>query len=374
MTEASPHPRVAYLKFELLSFSAAFIDQLKALRRYDPLVLAVHAGAGVDLAPEALQALSALGAASSGLNHLALRLGRPCPHFEGAIRRSGCRLIHAQSTLEGLQGLALKRRTHLPLVTSFDGGDATRLSRRNPRLLRTLTAAGDLVLAGSESVRKQLLALGCPEEQLRLLLPGIRVEAIPYEERKPADNDAVNLLLVARMVEKKGIANALRAFAGVRRYQRQATLTVIGDGPQRPAVEALLRELGLGDVRLLGAQPHEVVLGEMRRAHIYLQPSLTAADGDSEGIPVALIEAQAAGLPVVATWHGGIPELVADGQSGFLVSERNVHALTERLRHLIEHPPLWVTMGRAGRAVVEERFNLEKQVATLEGYYDELLE
>ncbi|MCL6432121.1 MAG: glycosyltransferase, partial [Anaerolineae bacterium] len=151
-------------------------------------------------------------------------------------------------------------------------------------------------------------------------------------------------------------------------------LTLIGDGPERRAIEALLRELGLADARVLGWQPRDVVLAEMLRAHIYMQPSVTAADGDVEGIPLALVEAQATGLPVIATWHSGIPEVVSDGRSGYLVSERNAHGLAERLWQLAEHPERWRSFGRAGREVAERDFSLPRQSAILESYYDELLD
>ena len=372
--EGGSHPKVACLKFVFLPPSEVLIaEQLKALRRYDPLILAVSAPNLMGMAPEAVHTLRELSPVSYAFNRVALKFALRSPHFEQVVRRADCRLIHAQFGVEGIYGARLKGRTGLPLVTSFHGYDATRFPRRRPDVYRPLFAEGDLFLACSEALRKRLLSLGCPEVRLRVHHVGIDLGQIPFHERQVEEGDTVNLLLVGRMVEKKGIPYALRAFANVRRYRRRVTLTLIGDGPDRPTVESLIRELDLSDVRLLGAQPHDVVLSEMGRAHIFIQPSVTAADGDTEGIPGTLMEAQASGLPVVATWHGGIPELVADGQSGYLVSERNSHALAERLRHLIEHPELWGPMGRAGRAVVEERFNLHTQVAVLENYYDELL-
>ncbi|HOG45136.1 MAG TPA: glycosyltransferase [Anaerolineae bacterium] len=375
MTEDALRPAVACLKLVFLPPSEVFIaEQLKALRRYAPLVLAVRSPDPMGLPAGALRSLDRVNPLARGVNRLALKLGHTCPYFEGQVRRAGSRLIHAQFGTEAPYGLALKARTHLPLVTSFLGYDVSALPRRKPHVYRRLFAEGDLFLACSEATRKQLLALGCPDERLRVHHLGVDVQRIPYRERQAAPDGAVNLLLVGRMVQKKGIPYALQAFATVHRYQRRATLTVIGDGPERPAVEAQVRELGLGAaVRLLGAQPHEVVLAEMERAHIYLQPSITAANGDAEGIPVGLMEAMASGLPVVATWHAGLPELVADGQSGFLVSERNSHALAERLRHLVEHQERWSAIGRAGRAIVEERFNLQRQAAALEGLYDDVL-
>jgi colanic acid/amylovoran biosynthesis glycosyltransferase len=376
MPEDTPPPtRIAWVKLSFsLPWEAFLAEQLQALRRYRPLLLTASAPAELGLPNEAVAPLARLNPLARGWNALALKLSHSCAYFEGQVRRSGCRLIHVQTGLEAACGLRLKARSRLPLVTSFLGPEASWVPRRRPHAYDRLFAEGDLFLASSESTRKRLLELGCPDERLRVHHPGVDLERIPYTEHTPAEDGAVRILLVGRLVERKGLAYALQAFANVHRYQRQATLTIIGDGPERQATEGLLRELNLGPaVRLLGAQPRDAVLREMERAHLYIQPSVTAGDGDEEGIPVALIEAMASGLPVVATWHAGIPEIVADGRSGYLVSERNSHALAERLRHLVEHPEKWDSFGRAGRAIVEERFDLSRQAARLEEHYDEVL-
>ena len=275
--------------------------------------------------------------------------------------------------MEGIYGIKLKERMRLPLVTSFLGYDATRFPQRHGKPYLRLFTEGDLFLPCAQAISERLLELGCPPERLRVHHLGVDVDRIRFQERVPGDDSSVNILLVARMVEKKGIPYAVQAFAEVRRDHPHVSLTLIGEGPERPAIEALLRQLNLSEVRMPGAQPHAVVLSEMRRAHIFVLPSVKAADGDTEGIPVTLMEAQASGLPVVATRHSGIPELVEDGRSGYLVPERDSKSLAERLRHLIEHPEIWRALGLAGRAIVEERFSLQRQVAILEGYYDKLL-
>ena len=372
MSEDHP-PSVACLKSVFLPLSEALIaQQLLAMRRYAPLVLARSLRDAQGLPAEAIRSLGGLGLPARAFNRLAFALGRRLPFFEAQVRQEGCRLIHALSGREGPWGASLKARCRLPLVTTFQGADVA-LPRRDPQPYARLFAAGDLFLVEAEAARKELLGLGCPELRLRVHHRGVDLERIPYAERRVEGNGPVNVLLGGRMVERKGIPYALQAFSMLRRYRRQVTLTLIGDGPMRPKIESLAKELGLSDVRLLGAQPHETVVAEMQRAHVYIQPSLRAADGDVEGIPTALIEAQASGLPVISSWHSGIPELVADGRSGYLISERDTHALTERMRHLVEHPELWGPMGRAGRSIVEIGFDLRRQTDALEGLYDGLL-
>lgn len=376
MPEVYPRPRIAYLKNRFPAQSDGLVArQLGLMDRYDPLVLALCAGApAVELAVET-RLLSGQGTVAQATNRLAYWLGQPYPFFDGEVRREGCVIIHAHSASEASSGLRLKARTHLPLVASLGGPDTAHLLRQDPRTSTRLFAEGDLFLADSDSTRKALLAAGCPDDRLFVLHPGIDLDEIPFAERRLGADGTVNVLMAGRLVERMGVPYALQAFANARRYHRQIelTLTIIGDGPARAEAEALAQELGTAGIQFMGAQPREAVLSAMQRAHIFVLPSVTAIDGDCEGIPLSLLEAQAAGLPVVTTWHSGIPEVVSDGHSGFLVSERNAHALAERLRNLVEHPELWESFGRAGRIAMEQRFGLRRRVATLQEYYDALL-
>ena len=111
----------------------------------------------------------------------------------------------------------------------------------------------------------------------------------------------------------------------------------------------------------------------MEESHIFLLPSVTAINGDKEGIPNVLQEAQSMGMPVISTHHAGIPELILDGKSGFLVKERDVYSLSQRLTQLIENPTLWSAFGKTGRKYIEKKFNLQKQVELLEKIYKELI-
>ncbi len=163
------------------------------------------------------------------------------------------------------------------------------------------------------------------------------------------------------MVEKKGLEVGLRAFALLRRELPGATWHIVGDGPLRPHLEALRQQLSLADSVLLhGTLPHPEARRVLDQAHILVAPSVTAQDGDQEGIPVVIMEAMAAGLPVVSTRHSGIPELVEDGVTGLLVPERDPEALAQALRRLVLDAPGWPEMGRRGRAIVERDYNTRR--------------
>jgi colanic acid/amylovoran biosynthesis glycosyltransferase len=139
-------------------------------------------------------------------------------------------------------------------------------------------------------------------------------------------------------------------------------------------MERLVQREGMNDkIKILGAMNQEELRTYFEIAGVFILSSCTSFDGDMEGIPVVLMEAQASGIPVVSTLHSGIPEVVLDGKSGFLVPERDVNGLTERLQYLVEHPDLWPEMGRCGRKLVEEKYDIKKLNSKLVCMYEALL-
>jgi len=137
--------------------------------------------------------------------------------------------------------------------------------------------------------------------------------------------------------------------------------------------QALAAELGISKrVRFLGSQPHDVVLQLMRGAEIFALPSQTAKNGDCEGLPIVINEASACGVPVVATFHSGIPEAVLNGETGLLVAEKDNAALADKLDILLSDRALGEKMGQLGREFVCEMFDIHKQTRKLEVIYDSL--
>jgi colanic acid/amylovoran biosynthesis glycosyltransferase len=205
---------------------------------------------------------------------------------------------------------------------------------------------------------------------LRKLPVGLDLREFPFAERIRGANEPVRLLTVARLVEIKGHEFALRAVAQVRAKHPELRYDIVGEGPLRPRLERLIAESGLRDaVTLHGARDGSFVRGLMREAHLALLGSVSI-EGDAEGQGLFLQEAQACGLPVIATQHGALPEGMLCGGSGFLVPERDVDALAKRLDFLAAHPELWPEMGRKGRAFVEERHNIRKLNQELTTLYE----
>jgi colanic acid/amylovoran biosynthesis glycosyltransferase len=179
---------------------------------------------------------------------------------------------------------------------------------------------------------------------------------------------------VGRLVEKKGPVELVNAFSLARESgtgQVDLHLTIAGDGPMREPMLRRIDELDLKEeIDYVGSVPHEEVRRLMQRSHLYTQHCKTASNGDIEGQGVTFIEAQASGLPVVATRSGGVPSVVVDGKTGYLVPEEDVEAMAGRIAHLAQQPEKWETMGRAGREYVEEHFDLSKQVRKLTRLYE----
>lgn len=249
------------------------------------------------------------------------------------------------------------------IATVFHGYDMSRyLITAGPRAYERLFHEGDLFLPVSDFWRSRLIELGCPSDKIAVHHMGIALSKFPVPRRHVArGDDTLRLLTVARLVEKKGVEYAIRAVAALRGdIGRRIEYHILGDGPLRSELEQLVRELGVDDsVRLTGESDQAGVGAEMGRADIFVAPSVVAEDGDMEGVPVSIMEAMARGLPVVSTLHSGIPELVRDKVSGYLVPERDTHSLARALARLAEDPRLRHRMGMAGRGIVERGYDLE---------------
>jgi colanic acid/amylovoran biosynthesis glycosyltransferase len=285
-------------------------------------------------------------------------------------------VIHCQFGPLGVLAMRLRGIGILSgrLVTAFRGYDATAHLRAHPWSYRQLFRAGDLFCPVSASLKTRIVAAGCPEEKVVVLGSGIDVGRFAWAPRQPVSGGPMRLVTVARLVEKKGVADALEAVGRLVQRGTNVTYTIAGDGPLRPRLERRIEELGLSArVRLLGWVDGERIPGLLAEAHVVVAPSITAPDGDQEGIPNVLKEAMASGMPVVSTRHSGIPELVDDGVSGFLVAEGDVPALTDRLAYLADHVEIWPAMGRAGRTKVEEQFDIERLNDRLVELYYNLL-
>lgn len=285
-------------------------------------------------------------------------------------------VLHAHFGTNALRWLFARRQAAAPFVVTFHGHDFSAEPRRHgPDLYAPLWETADAVTYGCEAARAALTELGCPPARLRALPMSVDVRSLVFSPRSLGDGEPLRIATVARLVEKKGHALALRALAERREDLPPFLYEIVGDGPLRGRIAQLVQELGLTDVvRLHGACGGDGVRRVLADSHLFVLPSRVADDGDSEGAPVSLLEAQACGLPVIATRHGGIPEAVVHGESGLLVAENDVAALGDALVRLAADPESWPALGSAGRAHVESHYDVAGCTRTLLAIYEDVVE
>ncbi len=271
-------------------------------------------------------------------------------------------IIHAQFGTLGFQGLLLRDlNPGSRLIVMFRGSDISQwVKSQGDRVYDTIFSQADYFLTNCDFFKQKLLALGCPSDRLKVHYSGLDCSKFKPVLRKLDDSDKIRITATGRLVEKKGFEYCIRAVAQVAKQYPRITFDIIGDGPLRPALAELIEFLQMTEViHLRGWQNEEEIIETLVRAHLFVAPSVTASNGNQDAPINVLKEAMALGLPVVSTYHGGIPELVEDGVSGLLVAERDEDAIAHALKTLIEHPERWSDMGKAGRDYVETYYNLK---------------
>lgn len=285
-------------------------------------------------------------------------------------------IIHCHFGPNGIIGVQLKELGMKgKIVTTFHGYDVNSYPKiAGEDVYSDLFKGGDLFTANTSFTKQQIVRLGGHENKIVILPVGLRIERFTFSERKIQPRGTINILTVGRLVEKKGHEYAIRAIAKVVAKHENILYTIAGDGDLRSELESLALELRIKEyVNFLGVATQNEVIKLYEQSHIFVLPSITASNGDREGQGLVLQEAQATGLPVVSTYHNGIPEGVVDGKSGFLAPEKDVDALAEKIEHLIEHPERWPEMGQFGRKFVEENYDIKKLNRKLVKIYEECL-
>ena len=292
------------------------------------------------------------------------------------LAKTEAQLLHIYFGHIAVHLLPLIRAWDKPTIVSFHGADV--LVDMNKRAYRRATKEMlDLVrhvLVRSESLRRAVVDLGCDEDKIDIIRAGIPLEEFPFRERGFPGNGEWQLVQACRLIEKKGLPTALRAFAEFSSRYPRSTITIAGDGPLLGELQALGRGLKIDHrVSFAGFVSQEKLRELFYASHIFMHPSETGRDGNQEGVPNSMLEAMASGLPVFATHHGGIPEAIENGISGVLVAERDHMALARALLDTVQDRHLLGQLGRVGSQVVAEKFDQRAQVRRLEDVYLKLL-
>lgn len=265
----------------------------------------------------------------------------------------------------GVRMMRACQEAGIPLVVHFHGFDAyneVEVLNPNRHNYERLFSTAAAFIGVSEAMCRWLLELGAPEPKIHHVPSYVD----PQQFRQDTPSEDPVFLAVGRFVEKKAPHLTIRSFAKVRKAIPNARLEMIGDGALFASCRHLAETLGLADAVIFhGARDHEFVCRAMARARCFVQHSVQASNGDSEGTPVALLEAQCSGLPVVATRHAGIPDVVEDGDTGLLVDEWDIDAMAEAMIKLGMDYSEAARLGEAGAARIRKVFGYDQTLGKL---------
>lgn len=295
------------------------------------------------------------------------------------VKKQNAEVLHVHYGVDCLVYADVIRELKIPACVSFYGYDCTEFPRRFYGYGKTLLKNGvfhnpyvKAVLAMSENMKKDLLSAGCPEDKIIVHYYGIESKqfAITREEKK---GDVIKFLIISGLHPKKGHSYLIEAFKAMSAdIDKKVELHIVGDGPLYGTLQELVAKSGLSNIFLhghvnYGSDQHRAYL---RDADVFVHPSVTSPTGDKEGIPGAVIEAMASGLPVITTYHAGIPSVIENEAHALLVKEKDVSALQAAMTRLAMDPDFRARIARDGQKHASEKLDVIPKEIELEEIYD----
>ena len=334
--------------------------------------------------------------AAAALNKLdlkgspALKLAVEIVNNAGARRRAeagarrlaeltqGADIIHCHFGHRALEVLHLQQLAGLktPVVCTFHGIDVSAHLKafgkeRYAPIIGQLTKA----LPVSHFFADRLCSLGFDRKDVQVHRVGVDLTRFEYAERVRGNDEPLRLLSIGRLVEKKGFKYSLMAVAQLMSERPDLAIeySIIGDGEDFGLMQDLIVEAGMTEkIKLMGSRTHQEVAEALAASHALIVPSVTAEGGDQEGVPTVAMEAAASGLPVLATRHSGLPEVVLHDRTGLLSDEKDIEGMMRNILYLHENPELGRSMGWAGRVHVEHEFNIRRQNRKIVDLYEDI--
>jgi colanic acid/amylovoran biosynthesis glycosyltransferase len=359
-------------------------NQMATLRRWRPIVVCHHLRPQTDFSfEEGATVTSLLPPALARVDTLAYRIARvTLPQASKALAdyvlsENAC-LLHYHFLTDARFFLGLKRKTKLPAVVSCYGYDVSSFPSKwrglGKRYLQATFDQMECFLAMSEDMRDDLLALGCPESRIRVHYHGSDTRRFRFQRRVYDPQGPLTILCCARLERRKGQDLVLQALRQVEKSGRDDfRVVIVGEGVMRSELERLIADYGWEDrVAMTGHISHtsQTLVGHFWAADIFAQPSVSV-DRLKEGIPGTIVEAMAAGLPIVASTHAGIPAVIENHRHGLLVRERDQDGLAEALEALLADPRLRERLGRAAAERAQRELDIVVRTVELERIYDD---
>lgn len=385
-TQDAEGPRVLVYTHELLPRSQTFIyEQARALRSWRPILVGDRrARVGLEVHGVDSVALGERrGRFRRMFDQLLRQLGLPPRRNVERLRELGASLVHAHFGTAGVDALPFAEGLGLPLVVTLHGfdvyidlpwwqsGAGGWWRRQYPRQLMRMAELPQVhFIAVSNALRERAVSIGIPAAKISVRHIGVDTSKFNTGVVALADRP-MRVIFVGRLVEKKGLGFLIKAFADVARAVPNVELVVIGEGPLGKQLRELASQLAIR-VDFVGACTPGEVAAHLNESRVLCLPSITAANGDAEGLPIVVLEAQASGIPVVTSAKGGRDEGIEDGKTGFAHEEGDVAAITLHLTTLLSDPALLTEFGSAARERTVSLFDLKKCTFGLESLYDSL--
>ncbi len=291
-------------------------------------------------------------------------------------------IIHVHYGVDMLTFSKVLETVDIPIVISFYGYDCTSFPKRffgfGTNLLQQKVFKNvnlKAVFAMSNDMAKDLEKINCPKDLIRIHYYGSECNVF-NKQRVYHEREAVNFTIISGLVEKKGHIILLQAWKQLLKItDKDISLLIIGAGEMKYKIEKFINEEKLVDVRIeepvhYGSIRHHEILDD---SDVFIHPSITASTGDKEGIPGAIIEAMASGLPVISTYHAGIPFIIENNDTGLLVEEKNVNQLSEAMALFANDYNLRQKIGSNAQKYAIDNLEITVKEIELENLYNEFI-
>ncbi|WP_407354120.1 glycosyltransferase [Luteimonas sp. R10] len=375
--------KVVIFRSKLLPISETFIhDQARTLSKWTPVLVGLHEVNGGLQTPEVRREIVP-GANRRALLLLRLLLDRPLPGLVRLLKQLKVDLVHAHFGTDATDIWPSVKAAGRPMLVTLHGYDISihrewweaghggpRRRAYPKRLLRMAHDPAVHFIAVSKAIRSRAVAYGIPEEKITVAYIGVDTQRFK-PSGLPLDQRSKRILFVGRMVEKKAPLLMIHALAAVRKEVLDAELVMIGDGPLLAAAKRLAAELAV-PVRFLGACSSDELLAQLQEARVFCLPSLTAENGDAEGFGLAILEAQACGVPAISSAQGGADEGLLDGETGYAFNEGMLDELVAGLRRLLQDDGAAKRASFAATNFANEMFDIRARSGKLEVIYEEV--